>query len=147
MPTETSASSDGSQPAPFRSRTVAALLAALLGLLGAHRLYVGARWWWVYPALGAPAVGWAVRQAEWYRSGGFVLATGVILVAMLEAIVWCLTPDEKWDARFNARSTRRSANRWAPVLIAVATLMFGASLMMAVLAIALETYFEARRLQ
>jgi len=126
-----------------RSRTIAGALALFAGFAGAHRLYLGARWWWIYPLLSLPAMGVALRADPWFRHPGFFFATVVVLAAMLEAIVFCLTPDERWDARHNPGSARRSAGGWAAVLIAIAALMLGVTLMMSVLAIALETWFAS----
>nr|WP_295383651.1 NINE protein [Pseudoxanthomonas sp.] len=127
---------------PHRSKTVAGALALFAGFTGAHRLYLGARWWWAYPLLSLPAMGMALRADPWFRHPGFFFATIVVLVAMLEAIVFCLAPDAKWDARRNPGSARRSASGWMAVLVAIAALMLGVTLMMSVLAIALETWFE-----
>ena len=37
--------------APFRVKAVAGLLALLAGAIGAHRLYLGSRFWWIYPVV------------------------------------------------------------------------------------------------
>ncbi len=89
-----------------------------------------------------PAIGIALRADPWYRHPGFYVASAVMLAAMLEAIVFTLTPDEKWDARHNTGSERRTAGGWPNVLVAVAALFLGAMLMMSVLAIALESWFR-----
>lgn len=128
-----------------RSKTVAGALALLAGFAGAHRLYLGARWWWIYPLLALPAAGIALHGDPWYRHPAFFFAALVVLATLLEAIVFCLTPDEVWDARRNAGSARRSASGALPVLIAIVALMLGATLMMSVLAIALEGWFVSMR--
>ena len=130
-----------------RNKALAGALALFFGWAGAHRLYLGARFWWLYPAIAMPAMGLAVAAGgeEWYRHPGFFVAALVALVAILEAIVICLTPDPKWDARHNPASGIESASGWAAVLVAIAALMLGAILMMSVLAIALEGYFESIR--
>lgn len=130
-----------------RSKPVAGALALFFGWAGAHRLYLGSRIWWLYPVVALPALGLALTLGgdEWYRQPGFFVAGAVTLVAMLEAILISLTPDEKWDARRNPGSGRGSENGWAPVFVAMAALMLGATLMMSLLAIGLETYFEALR--
>ncbi len=128
--------------APHRSKALAGALALFAGALGAHRLYLGARAWWVYPLLALPALGVALRAEPWYRHPGFFFATAVVLAAMIEAIVFCLTPDAKWDARRNAGSGRASSSGWPSVLVAMAALILGATLMMSALAIGLETLFN-----
>ena len=52
---------------------------------------------------------------------GFTLAA-----AMLAAIVYGLTPDEKWDARHNPGSAVHDT-RWAPILGVIVALMLGAA--------------------
>lgn len=129
---------------PFRVKAIAGLLALLAGALGAHRLYLGSRLWWIYPLVALPPLGWAVQAQEWFREPGFFVASVVQVVAMVEAIVFCLTPDARWDARWNPGSERRSASGWAAVLVAIAALILGAILLMSVMAIALEGYFASR---
>lgn len=130
-----------------RSKAVAGALALFLGWAGAHRLYLGWRFWWLYAAISMPAMGLALAAggSEWFRHPGFFIAGLVTVVSMFEAIVICLTPDPKWDARYNTGSGIESANGWPAVLIAVIALMLGATLMMSVLAIALEGYAQASR--
>ncbi len=129
-------------PAHFRSRLVAGLLALFVGFAGAHRAYLGARWWPLYPLIAMPAIGLALRAEPWYRHPGFFVASLVVVVAMLEAIVFSLAPDERWDARYNAGAARRSQGGWSNVFVAIAALLLGTVLLLSVLAIALETWFR-----
>ena len=131
--------------AAFCSKPVAGLLALVAGVLGAHRLYLGSRLWWVYPVLALPSLGLALQAQEWFRHPAIVLCTLVALVGFGEAIRFSLTPDERWDEARNAGLARRSENRWAPVFVAIAALVVGAILMMSVMAISLETLYTARR--
>lgn len=128
-------------PARFRSRLVAGLLAFLVGFSGAHRRYLGAWWWPLYPLVALPAIGLALRAEPWYRHPGFFVAALVVVAAMFEAILFGITPNERWDARHNAGVERRSSGGWSNVFVAIAALMIGAVLLMAVLALALETLF------
>jgi len=125
----------------FRSRLVAGVLAFLVGFSGAHRRYLGSRWWPVYPLIALPGIGLALRFEPWYRHPGFFVAALVVVAAMLEAILFSITPDERWDARYNVGVERRSSGGWSNVFVAIAALMIGAVLLMAVLALALETLF------
>src|SRR5690606_3144013 len=70
----------------FRSRLVAGVLAFLVGFSGAHRRYLGSRWWPVYPLIALPGIGLALRFEPWYRHPGFFVAALVVVAAMLEAI-------------------------------------------------------------
>jgi hypothetical protein len=130
-------------PAAFRSKSLCGLLALVAGSLGAHRMYLGASWWWIYPAISMPTLGLALASDDWIRHPAFFVALLVFVETMLEAILISLTRDERWDARWNADVSQRSDSRWGPVLVAIAALMLGATALMSVLAIALETYFSA----
>ncbi len=130
-----------------RSKPAAGALALFLGAIGAHRLYLGSRFWWLYGVIAIPLMVLALATGgdEWFREPGFFIAALVAVVGMLEAIVICLTPDQKWDARYNATSGRASDNGWLVVLIAIAALLVGAILLMSVLAISLEAWVMASR--
>ena len=61
--------------------------------------------------------------------------------AMLCAIVYGLTPDERWDARHNPGSPVHPT-RWAPVIGVIFALMIGAGTLMATIAFGGQRYFE-----
>ena len=67
---------------------------------------------------------------------GLMVAQG-----MLFAILYGLTPDERWDARHNP-GLPPGATRWAPVLGAIAALMLGAGVLMATIAFGSQRFFE-----
>jgi len=127
-----------------RSRPLAGALALVTGWLGLHRLYLRSRAWWIYPMFSMPLLGWALRAEPWFRQPGFFAFSAMVVITLIEAIVIGLTSDARWDARHNPHSGRASANRWAPVLIAIASLIGAAMLGMTVMAIALEGWFNAR---
>jgi hypothetical protein len=54
-----------------------------------------------------------------------LLVSGI--AACIEALVIGLTPDEKWDARFNAAAGTRSQSNWLLALLLVGTLLVGAT--------------------
>ena len=58
----------------------------------------------------------------------FLFAPLVIsgLVACIESLVIGLTPDEKWDAKYNAHSGKKSDSSWFVILLVVLTLGVGA---------------------
>jgi len=120
-----------------KNKTLTTLLAAVLGGIGIHRFYLrGLRdgWGWLHAAA-LPACGvimTAAPGADWYF--WYLPLTLSILAGCLEALVLGLTPDEKWDARYNAGSGRTSSSRWPLALILVATMMAGAGLLIATIA-------------
>ncbi len=120
-----------------KNKTIATLLAALLGAAGIHRFYlrgVADRWGWLHLA-SLPACGIAMAATPganpyfWYLP-----LTLSLLAAFIEALVLGLIPDDKWDAQYNAASGRRSASRWPLAVVLVATLMVGAGTLIAALA-------------
>lgn len=64
-----------------------------------------------------------------------------IAASMLCAIVYGLTSDDKWNARFNA-GLPASRSGWAAVLGVLLALLVGAGVLMATIAFAAQRYFE-----
>jgi hypothetical protein len=60
---------------------------------------------------------------------------------MLAAIVYGLTPDEKWNARFNPQE-REHHTGWAVVVALVVSLLAGATVLMSTIAFSGQRYFE-----
>jgi hypothetical protein len=65
-----------------------------------------------------------------------------VIAGFIEALVLALMPDEKFDARYNAAAEGRNRSGWDAVLVAIASLMIGATVLMTVLALLLQTIFE-----
>jgi TM2 domain len=133
----------------YRSKTLAAWLALLLGALGVHRLYLHGlrdRLAWCHPlptAIGLLGV-WRMRalgqddQLAWL----LIPLLGVMISAgMLTAIVYALTPDEKWDARHNPAHAVTPTG-WGAVLAAVAGLLVGGTVLMGTIAFSGQKFFE-----
>ena len=133
----------------YRSKTVAAWLALLLGTLGVHRLYLyGLRdrlaWCHLLPALIGLAGVLRMRTLGQDDRLSWLLipALGLVIsLAMLTAIVWALTPDEKWDARHNPGHAV-VATGWGAVMAAVVALMVGGAVLMGTIAFSGEKFFE-----
>jgi hypothetical protein len=133
----------------YRSKTIATWLGVIVGALGAQRFYLhGARdplaWLHVPPTLVGLYGAWRMHtlgqddQLSWL----LVPVLGLMLsISMLAAIVSALTPDARWDARFNPAQPPRTT-RWGPVLGAVAALMIGGIVLMGTIAFAGQRYFE-----
>lgn len=123
--------------ATHKNKTIASLLAFLLGALGAHRFYLGHardRWAWLHLASLPAALLIAVLapQANWFYKILPLIVSG--LAGCLEALVLGLAPDDRWDAAHNADSSRRSASHWPLALLLVATAMAGATILIATIA-------------
>ncbi len=133
----------------YKSKTMAAWVALIGGGLGLHRFYLyGLRdiwgWlWWLPTLVGAYGVQ-RVRmlgqddQLAWLLVPllGFALAA-----AMLAAIVYGVTPDEKWNARFNPGG-RAHQSGWGVVFALVLSLLLGATVLMSTIAFSGQRYFE-----
>ena len=132
-----------------RSKTLAAWLALLLGTLGVHRLYLhGARdrWAWLFPLPTLAGLAGVVRMNTLGQDDGWAWALipllGVMIsLAMLTAIIYALTPDEKWDARHNPGQPT-TATAWGPVLAAVLALLLGGAALMGTVAFGGQKFFE-----
>lgn len=132
-----------------RSKTWAAWLALALGTLGIHRIYLhGWRdpWAWLHPPLTAAGI---VGLERLQRIGQddplawmLLPVLGLMISqAMLVAIVWGLTPDERWDARFNA-DLPPSRSGWAVVFAVVLALLVGGTVLMGTIAYGGQKFFE-----
>ncbi|AJK45465.1 NINE protein [Burkholderia plantarii] len=136
----------------FRSKTLAAALAFLLGAFGAHRFYLYGRRdlaGWAHlvgTLLGARGVLLLVSTERASVLGWSLAMPGAIslLAAFLAAIVYGLRPDDRWDARFNADTGRRSRSGWTVVFVVIFSLLIGAFLLMTGLALSFQTYFESQ---
>ncbi|MCR5863961.1 MULTISPECIES: NINE protein [Aquincola] len=133
----------------YKSKTLATWLALLLGSLGLHRFYLHGwrdRWGWFYCVPTLLGVHGLQRVQEYglddHVSWVLIPLLGLMVAqAMLTAILYGLTPDERWDARHNPGQPVHPT-RWAPVLGAVAALLIGAGVLMATIAFSGQRYFE-----
>jgi hypothetical protein len=128
----------------FRHKAIAGLLAAVLGCTGAQLWYLGLPRAWLVLAFSLLTVGTALRAEFWYFSPAFFLFLIPVVGGFIHALVLCLTPDEKFDARYNAGQTRRSHTGWLPVLVAIFTLAVGSSILVTGLALFFQAMFEGR---
>lgn len=130
-----------------RDKTVATWLAVLGGAFGLHRFYLHG--WrdavgWLYPLPALAGLAGVVRmnnlgqddRVAWVLIPLLGLA---ISAGMLSAIVYGLTPDEKWAARHGGPVR---ATRWGPVLGVIAALMVGAGVLMGTVAFGVQKFFE-----
>lgn len=135
----------------YKSKTLATWLALLLGGFGLHRFYLHGltdRWGWLFPAptlLGLYGLQRMDQLGQDDRLSWLLMPLlGLSLaVAMLSAIVYGLTPDEKWQARHNPDHPLR-ASGWAAVIGVVLSLLIGGAVLMTTIAFSAQRYFETQ---
>ena len=115
---------------PFRHKVTVGLLAALLVCVGAHWWYLKRPYAWLVTVVALALMVVAGVQPRWYENPAFFLLFIPTLDGFIEAVVWCLMSDERFDAKFNAGLVREQPSRWGPVLVAAFTLLIGTVLLM-----------------
>jgi hypothetical protein len=122
---------------PHKNKTLATLLALVGGGLGLHRFYLrglGDRLGLLHLAslpLSGLLIAFFPALPALFGFGPLVLS---ILFGMLAALVLGLTPDDKWDARFNPASGRQSRSGWPLVFLLVLAVGGGSIALIGVIA-------------
>ncbi|MNK11235.1 TM2 domain protein [compost metagenome] len=108
-------------PNSHKNKTLATLLATLFGGIGLHRFYLYGKkdiWAWVH----------------------ILCFPFSIFAGFIAALVFGLTPDEKWDAQHNAHSGRTSDSGWAVIVLVVLTFALGSTALIATIARGFDLY-------
>jgi len=128
---------------PYRNKTMAALLAALLGTFSAHSWYLRRPWAWL-ATLGAALLTLKAALAPvWWDNPAFFLLVVPATAGFIESLIFSLKSDEWFDTRYNPHSTHRTRTGWAPVLIAIFSTIAGSSLLLFVLALTVLHVYKA----
>lgn len=133
----------------YKSKTLATWLAFLGGAVGVHRLYLyGLKNLWAWLHVPITALGlWGIHRVQTLGQDDQLswlllpLLGLMVAQAALTAIVYGLTPDEQWDAKRNPGLPPR-ATGWGPVLAVIASLIVGATALMATIAFGGQRFFE-----
>jgi hypothetical protein len=133
-----------------RSKTLATWLALLGGAFGLHRWYLhgaGDRWAWLYPwpTLAGLYGVWRVQTLGQDDRLSWVLLPllGLMVAqAALSAILYGLTPDERWAAKHAPPGTPPRPTGWGAVLGVIAALMIGTAALMSAVAYGSQRFFE-----
>ncbi len=131
----------------MRSKTIAVWLAVLGGPLGLHRLYLKglgnlAGWLHLLPTtLGIYGVERFLTLGQDDRLAWLLMPLLGLMIAqaMLHAIVYGLTPDEKWAARHGPPV---QASGWGAVIGVLTALIVGATVLMSSIAFGMQKFFE-----
>jgi hypothetical protein len=133
----------------YRSKSWATWIAVLGGTLGLHRFYLYG--WrdpkgWLFPLPTLLGLAGVQRMRAFGQDDHIawllIPVLGLsITVAMLTAIVYGLTPDERWDSRHNPALPPRPTG-WVPVLGVIVALLLGASTLMGTVAFGGQRFFE-----
>ena len=102
------------------------------------------RWLHPWPTLVGAYGFWRLRQLgidDLLGSRLVPLLGAMLAVSMLAAIVYGLTPAERWRVRFGERG---AGTGWATVIGVVVALAVGATATMATIAYTAQRYFELR---
>ncbi len=132
-----------------KSKTLATWLALLGGSAGLHRFYLHGlsdAWGWLHPVsalLGLYGVQRALALGQDDTvSWALIPLLGLTLSAsMLTAIIYGLTSDEKWNARFNPANPDLHSG-WLAVIGVVVALLMGTAVLMATIAFSGQRFFE-----
>ena len=133
----------------YKSKTLATWLALVGGSVGLHRFYLhGFRdvWGWLFIVPSTIGLYGVQRMrllgVDDHLAWALIPLLGLMLsAAMLTAIVYGLTSDEKWNARFNPHGPEHRMN-WATVIGVATALIVGGGILMATIAFSAQRYFE-----
>ena len=133
----------------YKSKTLSTWIALIGGSFGLHRFYLhGPRdtlaWLHAVPTLvGLAGLQRAIELGQDDQLAWLLLPVLGLMFsqAALCAIVYGLTPDERWDARHNPQLPAR-ATTWGPILGVIAALLIGATALMASIAYGGQRFFE-----
>lgn len=134
-----------------KHKAVATWLALTVGVFGLHRFYLYGpkdRWAWLFPLptlVGLIGINRMDHLGQDDRLAWVLIPfLGISLVAaLLGGIVYGLTPDERWNERFNA-GRPASTGGWIAVIGVVLCLLFGGTALMATIAFSAQRYFESQ---
>ena len=133
----------------YKSKTWATWLALLGGSLGLHRFYLHGMadpWGWLSSLPTLLGVYGVHRARTLGLDDGLswllIPLLGLMLAGtMLRAIVYGLTSDEVWNARFNPLK-RKHRSGWFTVIGVIFALALGAAALMATIAFTAQRFFE-----
>ncbi|MDQ7969991.1 MAG: TM2 domain-containing protein [Oxalicibacterium faecigallinarum] len=128
-----------------KNKMIAMLLAVFLGGTGAHRFYLHGKhdflaWNYLLALLLFIFALIVTRGPHSWTISVLALFPISIYLGWIEALVIGLTPDEKWDARFNTQSGQTSNSRWPIAVLLVLTFAIGITAFLVSIARAIDLF-------
>jgi hypothetical protein len=128
-------------PVRHRSKVLAAWLASVLGVFGAHWWYVGRRHAWMVTAFSTVMIVLTQFYPVWWDNPPFLLLIIPMTEGFIESLVFALRDDEKFDAWYNVGSGRTTRTGWDAVIAAIfSTIMGGTILLFGIAMIVVHVY-------
>lgn len=117
-----------------RSKAVAAWLACVAGVVGAHAWYMGRKDALLYTGFTVLMLFLAQLYPSWWDNPAFLALIIPLTAGYIEALVYALTPDATFDRKYNAGSVQITRTGWNAVLAAIFATLIGAIVVMFFLA-------------
>lgn len=108
-----------------RGKVIVSLLAAVLGVFGAHWWYLRRPWAWLFTLVTVGLLVWAQTFPSRWENPAFLFLLVPMAAGCIEALVFSLKPDAWFDARYNPGSGQTTRTGWGPVLVAIFTVFLG----------------------
>lgn len=127
-----------------KNKTLATALALVLGMLGAHRFYLhgAVDRLGLLHASSLPLAALLYSKVDGLHSFYALLPVLISgIAAFISALVIGLSPDDKWDARFNANSGKQSRSNWPLAVLLVLTLLVGMTVLIATISRLLDLMY------
>ena len=131
-------------PVRHRSKAIAAWLACLLGAFGAHAWYMRRGWAWVWTLFTVLmlVLSWSFYPV-WWDSPPFLVLVVPCAAGYIEALIFALKPDDKFDAKYNVGSGQVTRTGWGAVMAAIVATLAGGTVLMAYLALIVVHVYTA----
>lgn len=130
-------------PVRHRSKVAAAWLASLLGVFGAHAWYMGRAGAWLWTAFTLLMLLLMQFYPIWWDSPPFLVLIVPCAAGYIEALIFALKSDEKFDEKYNAGSGETTRTGWGPVIAAIVTTFAGGTVLMFGLALIVMHVYTA----
>lgn len=130
-------------PVAHRNKVVVAWLASLFGLFSLHWWYLRRRHAWLMTTFSVVMLVLAQFYPVWWDNPPFLLLLLPVTAGIIEALVFALTPDEKFDARYNPDSPAQTKTGWDAVIAAIVTTFLGGTVVVFGIAMVVMHVYKA----